>query len=402
MPDGKRCLSAHILVAMPDRRTFLAGAAAPMFLPASAVGANDRVSIALIGAGGRGRGVMGAFRELGSPVPAVCDVYDPNLAKGIEAADEGAQGYRDYRKVLERKDIDAVLIGTPDHWHVRMMLDAVSAGKDVYCEKPMSHSISEGVRAVRGVRATDRIVQIGMQRRSTPWVIEMQRAVADGAIGRITMARAEWNWAISRPLDNSALDGYLDEEKFLGGSAQSLEPMMFRKWRYFWAFSGGNMTDQGTHLMDVIQWFAGMGTPRSAVCQGAVIGMQGSETPDSFAAAFDYGSFLASWILNYNNDYQKGWTIKLLGDNGTVVLDNRGYRMYAAPWGENPEPVKVHEDRLPTIPHVRNFLECVKSREEPNAPVEVGHTAVCGPHLANIAYHRRSAAFLNPEATEVF
>lgn len=387
---------------MPDRRAFLAGAAAPMFLPASAVGANDRVSIALIGAGGRGRGVMAAFRELGSPVPAVCDVYDPNLARGIEAADEGAQGYRDYRKILERKDIDAVLIGTPDHWHVRMMLDAVSAGKDVYCEKPMSHSISEGVRAVRGVRATDRIVQIGMQRRSTPWVIEMQRAVADGAIGRITMARAEWNWAISRPLDNSALDGYLDEEKFLGGSASSLEPMMFRKWRYFWAFSGGNMTDQGTHLMDVIQWFAGMGTPRSAVCQGAVIGMQGSETPDSFAAAFDYGSFLASWILNYNNDYQKGWTIKLLGDNGTVVLDNRGYRLYAAPWGENPEPVKVHEDRLPTIPHVRNFLDCVKSREEPNAPVEVGHTAVCGPHLANIAYHRRSAAFLNPDATEVF
>ena len=387
---------------MPDRRAFLAGAAAPMLLPASAVGANDRVSIALIGAGGRGRGVMAAFRELGSPVPAVCDVYDPNLARGIEAADEGAQGYRDYRKILERKDIDAVLIGTPDHWHVRMMLDAVSAGKDVYCEKPMSHSISEGVRAVRGVRATDRIVQIGMQRRSTPWVIEMQRAVADGAIGRITMARAEWNWAISRPLDNSALDGYLDEEKFLGGSASSLEPMMFRKWRYFWAFSGGNMTDQGTHLMDVIQWFAGMGTPRSAVCQGAVIGMQGSETPDSFAAAFDYGSFLASWILNYNNDYQKGWTIKLLGDNGTVVLDNRGYRLYAAPWGENPEPVKVHEDRLPTIPHVRNFLDCVKSREEPNAPVEVGHTAVCGPHLANIAYHRRSAAFLNPDATEVF
>ena len=373
-----------------------------MFLPASAVGANDRVSIALIGAGGRGRGVMAAFRELGSPVPAVCDVYDPNLAKGIEAADEGAQGYRDYRRVLEREDIDAVLIGTPDHWHVRMMLDAVSAGKDVYCEKPMSHSISEGVRAVRGVRATDRIVQIGMQRRSTPWVIEMQRAVADGAIGKITMARAEWNWAISRPLDNSALEGYLDEEKFLGGSASALQPMMFRKWRYFWAFSGGNMTDQGTHLMDVIQWFAGVGAPRSAVCQGAVIGMQGSETPDSFAAAFDYGSFLGSWILNYNNDYQNGWAIELLGDNGTVVLDNRGYRLYAAPWRQNPEPVQVHEDRLPTIPHVRNFLECVKSREEPNAPVEVGHTAVCGPHLANIAYHRRSAAFLNPEATEVY
>ncbi len=387
---------------MPDRRAFLATAAAPLFVPVSASGANDRVSIALIGAGGRGRRVMAAFRELGSPVPAVCDVYEPNLAKGIEGADEGAQPYGDYRQVLEREDLDAVLIATPDHWHVPIMLDAVAAGKDVYCEKPMSHSISEGVRAVEGVRATDRIVQIGMQRRSTPWIVEMQRSVAEGAIGNITMARAEWNWAISKPLDNSVLPGNLDEKGFVGASAHSLEPMMFRKWRYFWAFSGGNMTDQGTHLMDVIQWFSGAGTPRSAVCQGKVIGMQGSQTPDSFSANFDYGSFLASWNLNYNNDYQHGWTIELLGDKGTVVLNNQGSRMYTAPWTNNREPVKVVEDRLPTIPHVRNFLDCVKSREEPNAPVEVGHTAVCGPHLANIAYHRRSAAFLNPEATEVY
>ena len=387
---------------MPDRRTFLAAATAPVLLPTTAAGANDRVSVALVGAGGRGRRVMAAFRELGSPVPAVCDVYEPNLAKGLEGADEGAEGFGDYRRVLERDDIDAVLIATPDHWHVRMMLDAISAGKDVYCEKPMSHSISEGARAVEAVRATDRIVQIGMQRRSTPWIIEMQREVTDGVIGKITMARAEWNWAISKPLDNSELPGVLDEPGFLGGAARSLEPMMFRNWRYFWAFSGGNMTDQGTHLMDVIQWFAGVGTPRSAVCQGAVIGMQGSQTPDCFAAAFDYGSFLASWNLNYNNDFQNGWTIELLGDNGAVVLNNRGYRLYAAPWTENREPVKVHEDRLPTIPHVRNFLECVRIREEPNAPVEVGHSAVCGPHLANIAFHRRSMAFLNPEATEVF
>lgn len=387
---------------MPDRRAFLIASAAPMLLPSSAAGANERVSVALIGAGGRGRRVLAAFRELGSPAPAVCDVYQPNLAKGIEAADDGAQGYGDYRRILERDDIDAVLIATPDHWHVPMMLDAVSAGKDVYCEKPMSHSISEGVRAIRGVRATDRIVQIGMQRRSTPWIVEMQKEVAGGAIGTITMARAEWNWAISAPLDNSSLEGELDTASFVGSAAKSLEPMMFRKWRYFWAFSGGNMTDQGTHLMDVIQWFSGVGPPRSAVCQGTVIGMSGSQTPDCFSASFDYGSFLASWNLNYNNDYQNGWTIELLGDKGTLVLNGGGYKLYGAPWRRDPEPVKAHEDRLPTIPHVRNFLECVKSREEPNAPVEVGHTAVCGPHLANIAFHRRSMAFLNPEATEVF
>ena len=387
---------------MPDRRSFLIASAAPLLLPSSAAGANDRVSVALIGSGGRGRRVLEAFRELGSPAPAVCDVYQPNLAKGLEAADEGAQGYGDYRRILERDDIDAVLIATPDHWHVPMMLDAVSAGKDVYCEKPMSHSISEGMRAVRGVRATDRIVQIGMQRRSTPWIIEMQQEVAQGVIGNITMARAEWNWATSRPLDNSSLEGELDTASFLGGAGGSLEPMMFRKWRYFWAFSGGNMTDQGTHLMDVIQWFSGAGTPRSAVCHGMVVGMTGSQTPDCFSASFDYGSFLASWNLNYNNDYQNGWAIELLGDKGTLILSGSGYSLYTAPWRENRQPVKTHKDRLPTIPHVRNFLECVKSREEPNAPVEVGHSAVCGPHLANVAFHRHSMAFLNPEATEVY
>ena len=114
--------------------------------------------------------------------------------------------------------------------------------------------------------------------------------------------------------------------------------------------------------------------------------MAGSETPDCFSASFDYGSFLASWNLNYNNDYQNGWTIELLGDKGTLVMNGAGYKLYGAPWRRNPEPIKAHEDRLPTIPHVRNFLECVKSREQPNAPVEVGHSAVCGPHLANIAF----------------
>ena len=167
-----------------------------MLLPTGAAGANERISVALVGAGGRGRRVMAAFRELGSPVPAVCDVYGPNLAQGLDGADEGAQGYTDYRRVLERDDVDAVLIATPDHWHVRMMLDAVSAGKDVYCEKPMSHSISEGRRAIEGVRASDRVVQIGMQRRSTPWIIEMQEAVASGTIGTVTMARAECNLSL--------------------------------------------------------------------------------------------------------------------------------------------------------------------------------------------------------------
>ncbi len=387
---------------MTRRNLLAATAAAPMFMPSSAQGANERVTMALIGAGGRGRRVTADFIELGAQCAAVGDVYDLNLQKGLDVAGDGAKGYGDYREILDRKDIDAVLIATPDHWHVPMMLDAVQAGKDVYCEKPMSHSISQGNLAIQGVRATDRIVQIGMQRRSTPWIIETKQMVDDGAIGRIIMARANWNWIRSQPLDNSELPGKLDTDRFVGPASKSLEPMMFRRWRYFWAFSGGNMTDQGTHLMDVIQWFTNAGTPNSAVCHGRVVNMLGSEAPDVFAASFEYDDVLATWTLNYNNDYENGWQIRFEGDKGTLILDGRGYRLYEAPWASNPEPVKTHEDRLPTIPHVRNFLECIKSREQPNAPVEVGHSAVCGPHLANIAMHTKRTAFLNPEATETY
>jgi predicted dehydrogenase len=359
--------------------------------------------MALIGSGGRGPNGTGAFVELGAQCAAVCDVYKPNLEKGLAIASPGAQAYGDYRQILERKDIDAVLIATPDHWHVPMMLNAVQAGKDVYCEKPMSHSIAEGNRAIRGVRATDRIVQIGMQRRSTPWVIEAQQMVAGGEIGEVLFAKAQWNWIASRPLDNSPLEGELDWKGFVGPSRnRPMQPMVFRRWRNFWEFSGGNMTDQGTHLMDVVQWFTNSGTPRSAVCQGKVFRMDGAEAPDAFAAAFDYGNMLATWTLNYTNDYEDGWSIRFEGTKGTMVLDGAGYRLYTAPWKDNKLPVKVVEDTLPTIPHVRNFMECVKSREQPNAPVEVGHRAVCGPHLANIAWRTGRTAYLNPETTEIY
>ena len=388
----------------PRRRDLLVGAAvAPMFLAASAKGANERITFGLIGSGGRGRGVSRAFIELGAQCAAVCDVYKPNLAKGLEIAGESARPYSDFRRLLERNDLDAVLIATPDHWHVPMMLAAVQAGKDVYCEKPMSHSISEGVRAIRGVRATGRIVQIGMQRRSTPWIIEAKKLVDDGTIGKVFMAKAQWNWVRSAPLNNTALEGELDWKRFLGrATARPLEPQRFRSWRYFWDYSGGNMTDQGTHLMDVIQWLSSSGTPRSTVCQGMVFEMSGSEAPDAFAAAFEYQGMLATWTLNYNNDYENGWTIRLEGNNGTLVLNGEGYKVFAEPWKDNPEPVIEVADRMPTIPHVRNFLECIRSRQEPNAPVEVGHSAVCGPHLANIALHTRRAAYLNPEATEIY
>jgi predicted dehydrogenase len=284
-----------------------------------------------------------------------------------------------------------------------MLMAALDAKKDVYLEKPLSHSLEQSGRMIEAVRAAKQVVQIGMQRRSAPALIEAKRLVDDGLLGRIALVKAQWNWNISADLDNTALPGRLDWSRFQGTAPQrDLEPMRFRKWRYFRDYAGGNMTDQGTHLMDVIQWLSNSGTPRSAVCQGKVYAMQGAAAPDVFAAAFEYQDMLATWDLNYNNDYEDGWTIRLEGTGGTMILNGSGIKIFKAPWTENPLPVFEHEDALPTIPHVRNFMECVRSREQPNAPVEVGHSAVCGPHLANIALHTRRAAYLNPEATEAY
>ncbi len=182
------------------------------------------------------------------------------------------------------------------------------------------------------------------------------------------MAKAQWNWVRSAPLNNSPLESKVDWNAFLGSvPKRPIEPQRFRSWRYFWDYSGGNMTDQGTHLMDVIQWFTNAGTPRSAVCQGRVFDMTGSEVPDAFAAAFEYSTMLATWTLNYNNDYENGWTIRLEGNNGTLVLDGSGYRIYAELWKDNLEPVKQYEDRMPTMLHVRNFVDCVKPQRAERA-----------------------------------
>src|SRR5262249_20922134 len=156
-----------------NRRDFLKSAAiaAPLILPAVARGANDRVVFGLIGAGGRGRGVAGNFREAGAKCAAIGEIYEPNIERGLKASGEGAEVHSDYRQLLDRKDIDAVLIATPDHWHAPMLFDALKAGKDVYLEKPMSHSIEQSLQMIKAVRASKQIVQIGMQRRSSPSVL---------------------------------------------------------------------------------------------------------------------------------------------------------------------------------------------------------------------------------------
>lgn len=369
-----------------QRRQFLStvAAAAPMFVPRSAWGANDRIAYGVIGTGGRGRSVNAAFLKLGGQCVALCDVYEPNLEAAKRQAPD-AKTFVDYHDLLAEK-MDAVLVASPDHHHCPMMLAALAAGKDIYSEKPLSHSLEESVKMVHAVRKTKQIVQIGMQRRSAEAIMKAKTLVDDGVLGRITLVKPQWHWNIAHELNNSALPGKLDWNRFLGSAKKrELEPMRFRNWRYFWDYAGGNMTDQGTHLMDVVQWFTKTGPPVSAICHGYVAKMIGAEHPDVFSAVFAYPDHMATWTLDYANSYQNGWSITFMGDKGTLILDETGYKVFAEPWKRDAAPVYEEMAPVPIESHVQNFFDCIKSRKEPNCPVEVAAQAVAGPHLANLA-----------------
>jgi len=391
------------------RRGFLAGAAATGLFTAESyariLGANDRIQMAIIGAGGRGRYVMNSFLKVSDKVEfiAVADVYEPRQNEALKQCRAGAKTTFDYRELLDNKEVVAVLNATPDHWHSPVLVDSVKAGKDVYTEKPFSLSIEEGARMVKAVRATKQIVQVGMQRRSSEAVLGAKRLVDDGMLGEVILARAQWYWNTKPMPQKLRLEGRLDWERFQATARKKhpLDERRFFHWRNFIDYNGGHMTDQGTHLMDVIQWFCNGGKPPvSAVCQGAVMQHKGGDAPDTFSAVYEYPSFMATWTLCYSNSYHNGWQIILQGRKATMELDDDGYRVYPEPWtGTNKAPQPIHEYRggISAEPHVENFLDCVRSRQEPNAPVEVGHYAVTGPHLANLAMWRKRRVALGED-----
>jgi len=374
-----------------DRRNFLASAlgAAPLFIPRRAWGANDRLAYGLVGAGGRGRYLNQHFQKLGAECVAVAEVYQPRIQQALQDS-PNARPYADYHDLMAQPGLDAVVAATPDHQHFPVLQAALDAKKDVYLEKPMSHSLEQSRQMIQAVRRTQQIVQVGMQRRSAPAVIKAKELLDTGILGRITLVKPMWNWNVSKALDNSPLPGKLDWKGFLGAAPDhDLEPMRFRSWRYFWDYSGGNMTDQGTHLMDVVQWFTNSGPVRSAVCYGQRAKNTGSEVPDVFCAVFEYPNLMATWTLNYCNSYDNDWSIQFQGDQGTMILNNAGYRVWKEPVPKNPDPVQSMAAPIPIETHIQNFLDCVRSRKEPNAPVEVGASAVSAPHLANLAFHEQ-------------
>jgi predicted dehydrogenase len=344
------------------------------------MGANDRVRAGIIGSGGRGRLLTAEFKEVGAEMAAVCDVYEPNLEAGLKTANTGAQAHRDYRRLLEDKSLDAVIVATPDHWHARMVIDAVQAGKDVYVEKPMSHTIPEGLDIVSAVRRTRRVVQVGTQRRSSPLFMEAQKIVAGGQLGDIRLVTSQWMNS-QDGLSQAKLKGALDWKQWLGPApARQMDDKLFFNWYYFYDYSGGLLIGQAAHIVDAIQWFMGSKEPVAVTCSGGRPNLAGAEVPETASIIMEYPeNYLATFTLGYKAMHYHTSQDQLKqfhGSKARMDMGREGYRIYpqtdAAELKVSRENIQLGSFVPATRQHIRNFLDCVKSRQEPNAPVEAG------------------------------
>jgi predicted dehydrogenase len=362
-----------------DRRKFFVSVAAAS--TAQAVPASDRIRGAIIGSGGRGQFLTTNFKELGVEMNAVCDVYEPNLQKGLRAASTGAKAYDNYKRVLDDPSIDVVVIATPDHWHAQMVVDAVEAGKDVYVEKPMTHRIDDGFRVIDAVRRTKRVVQVGMQRRSFG-IFQEGKELMD-RLGAVRLVNAWW-MNYQKGLNEASLSGKLDWEQWLGPAPRrTLDPARFFSWYYFWDYSGGMMIGQGAHVIDAIHWFMNSTYPVAVTCTAGRANLPGAEVPETTSLAIEYPeNYLAVFTVGYRamryaptNDQLE----QFHGSKARLDMGREGYALFLQ--SDAVEMIPSVEKRRPgsfenaTRAHIRNFMECVRSRKDPNATVEMGQQA---------------------------
>ena len=389
---------------------------------ANVAGANDRVRIGVIGTGGRAVQLMdhlvpkpsdpvqGGIPQWktksvdGAELVAVADVYEPHLNQAAAKAGPRTAKFRDYRKLLDQKDVDAVIIAAPDHWHKQMLLDALAAGKDVYVEKPVTHALEEGPEEVRAVEKSGRIVQTGTQQRSWPHYVRGKEIIASGALGTVRLVEAFWfmNYGVRGvrhlPRNPAAPPADLDWKAWLGSApAQPFNPMKFGVWRQFWDFGGGNLCDLMTHAIETVHWYMECDTPAGAVGFGHAYDWP-FECPDSLSCTLEYPS---GFLVTYSGGHTQGMdfgSIIFRGSKATLEISRAALALYEEDRGRGwpkfnraerrwrPEPrTYVESEHEGTSDHLRNWLDCIRSRKEPNAPIRVGVAAARVAHIGNAA-----------------
>ncbi len=380
------------------RRDFLisAGAATATAVTARSyarvLGANDRIRIGVIGPGQRGTDRMFRAKSLGADIVALADANKGlmELARTKLKNDE-LKTYGDYKELLARDDIDGVINATPDHLHHNVICDVVAAGKDLYTEKPLARTIEEGADIVQKVKATKQIVQVGNQRRSGEHFKKASEMIASGAIGQLRFIRI-WDFRY-RPVDpyiERSKDAKLfapemvDWDRFLGPAPKRpYDPRRASAWRWYWDYAGGLMTDIGPHWLDVAMWLSGSDGPHRVVCNGGNYQSPDWETPDNVHAILDCGAFAIVFMVQFMNGQEYDGAA-FYGLEGSIVQENDKDRMvHYDKERKVVEEWKVGDEG--TI-HMRNFLDCMRSRQTPHSPVELAHRVLIGAHLANESY----------------
>jgi predicted dehydrogenase len=391
-----------------DRRTFLgaAGALAVSGRLAGSAPASERLRLGVVGVRGRGGELAREFaRRADCEVVALCDIDDASFAKPVKdvekAAGKAPKTEKDFRKLLDDRSIDAIVNATPDHWHALVAVMACQAGKDVYSEKPASHNVVEGRRMVEAARKYKRVVQIGIQRRSMPHVIEATKFVRDGGIGKVGMSRA---WILQKrpaigPGKPAEVPPGVDYAMWQGPALD--RPFMSNRfhynWHWFWNWGTGELGNNGIHGLDVARWGLGVDAPLTVASGGGRFVFDDREVPDTQVVTYEFPKACLVWEHRLYDKHPMeglGFGIAFYGDKGVLTIDEKGWKVQdgAEAGGKATEGLSAH---------LTNFVQCVKTRDNPNADVEIGHLSTRLCHLGNIA-HRVGRKLTFDAASESF
>jgi predicted dehydrogenase len=382
----------------------------------SIIGATKMLNIAIVGCNSRGASMAGTFASQPDTfIKYVCDVDEKALQKGIKAVQKvtGKEliGIKDFRKVLDDKDLHALYIATPDHWHALQTVTACQAGKDVYVEKPTATTVEESRLMVEAAQKYNRVVQVGTHRRSSIHYAKAREVVQKGFIGKVSYVRT-WMFTnifpegIGNPPDSDPPPD-LDWEMWLGPAPKV--PYNYNRFgvgdrwstfRYFWDYAGGDLTDTGVHFIDVAQWFMGVGTPQAITCSGGKFCLRdNAETPDTIQANFEYPSFVCTFESRFctgNALNGKLYGMVFYGTDGTLLVDDVGFqvapekRRLGNRTVDRTAVMEMNQVNTGHVEHVRNFLDCVKSRQKPNADIAISQPSSVTCLLGNVAYRAES------------
>lgn len=405
-------------------RTAAAAGAGVAFGNLRLPGANDRIRLGFIGLGNRGDQVLDAFLEQqDAEVVAICDLWQPYLDFAAKKIGSKPKQFKDYQKLLEMKDVDAVVISTPDHWHALQTIHACMAGKDVYVEKPLSLCIAEGRKMVQAARTYKRVTQVGLNRRSTPFCLEAAELVRRGEIGKVTAVRSfhvqnEWPKGIGNPTDEDPPEGF-DWDAWLGPAPKVPynRNRAFYRFRWFDDYSGGQVTNFGVHFLDFAHTVLGHDAPLAVTAMGGKLALEDNrEIPDTIEVLWTYPGGTLVTFSQFNTcaapaDLRHS-NMEFRGTKGTLYMQYGGYEVVPERITEKVFPALTPLDRslsreyrsdLKTLieakkvdaddgtpQHARNFLDCIRTRQPCACDIETGHRSTTAALIANIAHKMKA------------